>query len=181
MTPFPYILIRTSRKTLSLTLSREGDLIVRSPMRMKLDVIERFIELKSEWILKHRKIIEKRNQVSPHKTYSSKEVSILKSELYNYIVPRVHELWRWKNLPSIKSLKITKSEWRWWSCSGKNWLCFSYRLAEFITHDPLFIDAIIIHELAHLIEKNHQKPFWNLVYSWMPQYDMIIKKQQINE
>jgi hypothetical protein len=62
-------------------------------MRMKIDVIERFIELKSEWILKHRKIIEKRKQSSPNKTYTTEEISMLKSELYNYIVPRVHELW----------------------------------------------------------------------------------------
>lgn len=31
------------------------------------------------------------------------------------------------------------------------------------------------HELTHLREKNHQKPFWNLVNQWMPEYELIIK------
>jgi predicted SprT family Zn-dependent metalloprotease len=38
-----------------------------------------------------------------------------------------------------------------------------------------FIDAIIIHELAHLREKNHQKPFWDLVYRMMLEYESVMK------
>jgi predicted metal-dependent hydrolase len=129
----------------------------------------------------------------------------MKKKLRAYIVPRVHELWEWRWLPQFTSIRITKSEWRWGSCSGKNWLCFSYRLAEWLdgslflssrgTRDlpqleteadssyrqndkGKFIDAIIIHELAHLREKNHQRPFWNLVYSMMPEYESIMKNRE---
>jgi len=38
-----------------------------------------------------------------------------------------------------------------------------------------FIDAIIIHELAHLREKHHQKSFWDLVYSWIPDYESVMR------
>jgi UTP pyrophosphatase len=44
--------------------------------------------------------------------------------------------------------------------------------------DSPFVDAIIIHELAHLREKNHQRPFWNLVYSMMPEYEFIMKNRE---
>ena len=39
-----------------------------------------------------------------------------------------------------------------------------------------FIDAIIVHELAHLREKNHQKSFWNVVYQMMPDYEAIMSR-----
>ena len=44
-----------------------------------------------------------------------------------------------------------------------------------------FIDAIIVHELAHLREKNHQKPFWDLVYRMMPDYEKVMKNRDIGE
>ncbi|MBP6981645.1 M48 family metallopeptidase, partial [Candidatus Gracilibacteria bacterium] len=75
------------------------------------------------------------------------------------------------------SIKITVSERRWGSCSGNNRLCFSYRLREYMENHPEFIDAVIIHELAHLEEKNHGASFWSLVYSWMPEYEMIMKNR----
>lgn len=59
----------------------------------------------------------------------------MKSLLKLYIVPRVQILWEGKNLPNYTSIKITKSEHRWGSCSAKNGLCFSYRLAEYLEKD----------------------------------------------
>jgi predicted SprT family Zn-dependent metalloprotease len=41
-----------------------------------------------------------------------------------------------------------------------------------------FIDAVIIHELAHLREKHHQASFWKLVYTMMPEYETIMKNQK---
>jgi predicted metal-dependent hydrolase len=145
---------------------------------MSIDIIEDFIKRKTDWITKHQEKIQKRNSRKELKSYSEKEIFEMKKQLQEYIIPRVHMLWEWKNLPPITHIKITKSEWRWGSCSVKNWLCFSYRLTEYLLQNEMFIDAIIIHELAHFREKNHQKPFWNLVYSWMPEYEEIIKNQR---
>ena len=195
----PYTLIRSKRRSLSLQISPSGELIVRSPLKLSLLTIENFIEQKKDWILKHQ---EKYKNLPPRKILTQSEIKGEKEKLRNYIIPLISELARGKNLPNITSIKITSSEKRWGSCSSKNGLCFSYRLAEYIGSPPEkgelegvtknknsshvtlpnppfsgreFIDAIIIHELAHLIEKNHQKPFWNLVYSWMPDYEKNIK------
>ena len=37
------------------------------------------------------------------------------------------------------------------------------------------IDAIIVHELCHMIHKNHSKEFYNLVKQYIPNYDEIDK------
>ena len=169
----PYTLIRSKRKSLSLQISTSGELIVRSPMRLPEISIENFIEQKIEWIQKYQ---EKYKNIPQRKIFTPNEIKVQKEILWSYIIPRIQELSIWKNLPKITSIKITTSEKRWGSCSSKNWLCFSYRLTEYI--GSAFVDAIIIHELAHLIEKNHQKPFWNLVYSWMPNYEKEIKLSQ---
>jgi predicted metal-dependent hydrolase len=201
-----YTLIRSSRRTLSIQIDRTGALIARAPMRMSVTQIEHFIMVKKDWIEKHKQKAEGRKQkVGEKKQYTEVEIIEMKKKLRHYIVPRVQELWEWRWLPPITSIQITKSEWRWGSCSGKNWLCFSYRLAEWLSPPPEkgesegvtqrgvhnsvtlpnpplsgreFIDAIIIHELAHLREKNHQRPFWDLVYSMMPEYESIMKNRE---
>lgn len=165
-----YTIIRSKRNSLGLQISETWELVVRAPLRLSIEYIEEFILKKINWIQKHQ---TQRIWKMPKPILSKDAIKIQKKNLKTYIIPKVDEFWNWKNLPKITSIKITQSERRWGSCSSKNWLCFSYRLAEYI--GTPFIDAIIIHELAHLIEKNHQKPFWDLVYSWMPEYEEIMK------
>lgn len=45
-----YRVVRSHRKTLGLTINRQGDLIVRSPHDASLADIDRLLELKSGWI-----------------------------------------------------------------------------------------------------------------------------------
>lgn len=179
MTSLPYTLIRSSRRSLAIQIDPSGELIVRAPQRMSISVIEDFIMRKHEWIEKHQKKIQNKWQKIEKKNYTEGEVNEMKVRLQRYITHRVRELWEGKNLPPYTNIKITKSEHRWWSCSGKNGLCFSYRLAEYLDREE-FIDSIISHELAHLREKHHQKSFWNLVYQMMPEYETIMKQKKIS-
>ncbi len=175
-----YTLIRSSRRTLSLQIDRDWQLIARAPMRMSVIFIEDFIEKKRTWIEKHRQLAENRKPKTERKTYTETDIREMKQQLMQYLIHRVRELWQWKGLPKYTSIKVTKSDKRWWSCSGKNWLCFSYRLAEWLdtTIHSLFIDAVIVHELAHLREKHHQASFWKLVYEMMPEYEKVMKNQK---
>lgn len=65
------------------------------------------------------------------------------------------------------SVKVTWAVSRWGSCSGKNGLCFSYRLA--CLPDRL-IDYIVVHELAHIVEHNHSPRFWAVVEAVLPDW-----------
>jgi predicted metal-dependent hydrolase len=47
----------------------------------------------------------------------------------------------------------------------------------FLIHYSLdIIDAIIIHELAHYYEQNHSNAFYQIVYKYCPNYDILDKK-----
>lgn len=70
---------------------------------------------------------------------------------------------------SPNGMRITSARSRWGSCSGDNRLAFSWRI---IMASLNVIDYILIHELAHIREKNHSKRFWSLVESVMPDYRM---------
>lgn len=63
-------------------------------------------------------------------------------------------------------LKYTHSVWG--SCSGKGNINLSTRL---LLAPEDVIDYVMIHELAHLIQANHSKKFWDIVESIMPDYE----------
>lgn len=78
-----------------------------------------------------------------------------------------------------ESFNINSAKTRWGSCSFKNHLHFTYKLAL----APLdVINYIVIHELCHTKEKNHSKQFWDLVLYHCPNYKNCEKwlKENIN-
>lgn len=57
-----YELIRSGRKTLALTIGKDGKLIVRAPYRFPESRIEEFIREKSDWIEKHSSAASERSE-----------------------------------------------------------------------------------------------------------------------
>lgn len=78
---------------------------------------------------------------------------------------------------SIEQIKITSANSRWGSCSAKGTLNFPWRLV--MAPIPV-IDYVVIHELIHIIEKNHSKYFWDKVRILMPDYRLKIEWLEIN-
>jgi len=76
------------------------------------------------------------------------------------------------------SVRVTDAQKRWGSCSIDDKLCFSWRLVM----APLeVIDYVVIHELAHLKERNHSKKFWDGVREMMPDYKKNLKWLKDND
>lgn len=88
-------------------------------------------------------------------------------------LPEKIDFWSKKMNLDFKDLKVRKMKRRWGSCSSKN----EITLNSYITKLPEdLIEYIIIHELAHIKEKNHSKRFWDLVAVFCPDYKIKHKK-----
>lgn len=95
-----------------------------------------------------------------------------KTEAQKHIPSHV-ELWAEKMGLPPTNLRFRKTKRQWGSCSGKNVLSFNTMMMK-LPHDV--IQYIIIHELAHIKHKHHQKDFWQLVEQHLPDY-----KKQVAE
>lgn len=86
----------------------------------------------------------------------------------------------WSKITELKynQVKVRDATSRYGSCmpSKKN-LYFSSRL---IMLPEEIVDAIIVHELCHLVYKNHDKQFYGLVEKYIPNYKEIDKWLKIN-
>ena len=74
------------------------------------------------------------------------------------------------------AIRITGAKTRWGSCSGKNSINFSWRLA---MADNDVIEYVIVHELCHIKEHNHSPHFWAAVESVMPDYKARQKRLKL--
>lgn len=63
---------------------------------------------------------------------------------------------------SPEGVKITSAKTRWGSCSSTNHLNFSWRL---IMCPPEVVDYVVVHELCHILHKDHSRSFWESVGS----------------
>lgn len=159
-----YTLIRSGRKTLSLSLKDDGSLLVRAPRLLSLYHIEEFIHSKAAWIEKKRELLAKRQQNHPRKTEDALKAQMEKS--YSILVPLVQEYAVRMNLHPT-SIRITRAEKRFGSCSSTGHICFSHRLIEY-PEDA--IRYVVVHELAHMKELNHSPRFWEIVARYCPDY-----------
>jgi predicted metal-dependent hydrolase len=87
------------------------------------------------------------------------------------IPPRVEHFSRLYEIP-YKKINISWAASRWGSASSQGTLSFSWRLAM----APItIVDYVVAHELAHLVEQNHSRRFWDRVEEMYPNYQRARK------
>lgn len=70
------------------------------------------------------------------------------------------------NVPS-PPFRLSQAKTRWGSCNSRGIIHLNWRLIQLPLH---LIDYVVAHELAHLIEMNHSKAFWEAVERVCPEY-----------
>src|SRR3989344_4774217 len=107
-----------------------------------------------------------------NKHISSLVSRVISSKKLPELKERINGLNRKYFNKEINKIFFKNHKSKWGSCSNSNNINISTRLL-FAPED--IMDYVCIHELAHLIEKNHSKNFWKLVESAMPDYKDKIK------
>ena len=158
-----YQIIRSKRKSISIQVNSEGQVIVRCPQRMReLDVIL-YVESKRDWI--EKQIAEqKRRSKQPKLTQVqieelAKQAKTVIPQRVAYYAPRVGVTYGRITIRNQKTL--------WGSCSSNGNLNFNCLL---MLVPAEVRDYVVVHELCHRKEMNHSAKYWAEVERVMPNY-----------
>ena len=73
---------------------------------------------------------------------------------------------RFEEIP--RGIRVIDLKYRWGSCASNNHLNFHWKI---ILAPMTIVDYIVVHEMAHLIEKNHTPEFWEIIGNVLPDYE----------
>lgn len=165
-----YVLHRKSNcKKIKIRVVK-GVVQVSAPFYVSKREIDDFVKEQETWI---------QNQLSKYTVSKENDKIPLLGNAYrlHYIDLRFEFFCEQLHIQDI-SLQYGFYKSKWGSCTpSKRKICFNVNLIFM----PLeFVDAIILHELAHLYHLNHSKEFYDLLCTWMPNYKEIMKKNKKN-
>ena len=161
-------IIKSKRKSLSLEIKRDGQVILRAPVWITDAQIQHFLRQKSGWIKKHLEKVEASRipEIHPVEKMTEEEIQKLAGRAVKEIPPRVAHFAPIVGV-TYGRITIRNQKSRWGSCSSKGNLNFNCLLM--LTPQDI-IDYVIVHELCHRKEMNHSRQFWAEVERILPDY-----------
>ena len=146
-------------------MKTDGSVIVRAPLKLERKSIDSIVEKHGTWIARQRERL--REHAALHPKPDEAERAELLRRAREVIPPLVK---KYADIMGLgpKGITITSARTRFGSCSGQNRLSFSWRLMQY---PPETVEAVVVHELCHIVHKNHQKEFYALLRSVLPDYD----------
>lgn len=102
-------------------------------------------------------------------------VEVMRYEAKVYLPKRLDELAK-KHGFKYRQVYIKNAQTRWGSCSSENNINLNLHLMRLPNH---LIDYVILHELAHTIEKNHGPRFWNLLERMVDDPQKLRKEMKV--
>lgn len=163
--PIAYRLIRSARKTISIEIAPNGEVVVRCPNRMQKDAVDAFVSSKAEWIGTH---LEKMATEEAMPAFTEEELRRFAKALKQTLPERVHA---YAEALHVRYGRITirAQRSRWGSCSSEGNLNFNCLLA---LVPPEVLDYVVVHELCHRKQMNHSARFWAEVERILPDYKL---------
>lgn len=158
--------VRSNRKTMSLEITPQGTVLVRAPLHLPKEEIDRFLQEKSDWIEKYLARVENINRAGEEAPLSMEDIHALADKALQVIPPRVRQLAARMGV-TYGRITIRNQQGRWGSCSSMGNLNFNCLL---MLAPAEVLDYVIVHELAHRKEMNHSSAFWAQVEAVLPDY-----------
>ena len=164
MGEIPYRVIRSDRKTLGLEISDKLEVLVRAPSRLPDERIQTFVQQHERWIV--QKLAKRRAYLEQHTEPDAAQLMCWMAEAKALVPGRVEH---YAGIMGVRptSIRFTKNRTRIGSCCRKNQVSFSCRL---MGYPPEILDYVVVHELAHIVHKNHGPAFWRTVEAVLPDY-----------
>lgn len=158
-------IIRSKRKTVSLEITRDAEIVVRAPIMMSDAEIRAFLEAKSAWIGKHIALVKNKKSAAAL-CFSSVELRDFAERLKPTLLFSVE---RYAKIIGVNYGRITirAQRTRWGSCSQIGNLNFNCLLA---LAPQNVLEYVVVHELCHIRHMDHSEKFWSDVERYFPEY-----------
>ncbi|MDL2302431.1 M48 family metallopeptidase [Lachnospiraceae bacterium OttesenSCG-928-D06] len=158
---------KSNRKTISLEVNKNAEVIVRAPYYATDKQIEEWVQEKSSWIEKSIEKAKKRKElIGEQDLLTIEELNKLAEQALS-VIPKKVAYYAEKIGVSYSRITIRNQRSKWGSCSGKGNLNFNCLL---MLAPSEVLDYVIVHELCHRKEMNHSPLFWKEVENVLPDY-----------
>lgn len=160
----PFLLYRKRIKTLRLTVKAPGgDVVVSAPHHVPDATIAAFVAGKADWIAKH----QERIAVQPLPLQAGPEAEALRRQLKRDAPPLV-ATWAAVMGLATPDLAYRRMTSRWGTCNTRTArITLNLELAR---RDPDLLEYVVVHELAHLIERGHNARFYAVIDAYLPDW-----------
>jgi predicted metal-dependent hydrolase len=92
-------------------------------------------------------------------------VDWLREQAQALVAPRVMHHVRRIGLRTAPSVRLSNARCEWGSCNARGDIRLNWRLVQL---PPALAEYVVAHEVAHIVELNHSRRFWDLVESLLP-------------
>ncbi len=196
-----YRIVRGKRKSLSLTVTRAGETVVRAPVGYPADKIEAFVAKHLNWIEKRlqersappldcahgscvslfgkeyvvdtgKPAVEGGRIYLPAENREEAFCRLLKKLTFQVMGNMTEQIANAYGF-LYERVRVSAARGRWGSCSRKGTLSYSFRNA-FLSVE--LAEYVCVHELCHTQIFNHSAMFWKRVESVLPDYKLRRKK-----
>lgn len=168
-----YTVTRKRIRTLRMTVKApDGAVHVSAPPHVSEATIAQFVASKAAWIRKaQQRIAAQPIPLEP----GAAETERLRRQLRRDAQPLIAYWADRMGLP-VPHLTVRTMTTRWGSCNAVTQrISLSTELAR---RDPELLEYVIVHELAHLIEQSHNKRFYAVMDTYLP--DWKTKRRTLN-
>lgn len=159
-----YKIIRSKRKTVALTVEKNGQVVVKAPAKATKEYIDIFVNKNIAWIEKMRR--KHMENAARGTKPTRRQIEQMKIRALQVMSQKTRHFARIMGT-SYTHVKITGAKSRWGSCSAKDGICYSYRVM-FLSDRRR--DYIAVHELSHTKVKNHSAAFYREIENILPCY-----------
>ena len=139
-------------------------------------ILPRGYKKETELIDKHKDWVYKKNSIIKTAIEQAKNQKIERNrseEDLKKLVNRFAKKFSMELKVSIKKIYFKKLKSKWGSCSSKGNLTFN-SLLRHLSED--LIKYVVLHEVAHRIEKKHKDGFWDIISRYFSNYAEKEKK-----